>query len=113
MTSGIHHISAIASDAQKTIDFYSGVLGLRLVKQTVNQDDPGIYHLFFGDKEGFPGMDLTFFIFLPSQQGTIGSGMVSKISFAVPIGSLEFWKKRLLNIMYITNRKLTDFPEID
>ena len=96
MTTGIHHISAIASDAQKTIDFYSGVLGLRLVKQTVNQDDPGVYHLFFGDKEGLPGMDLTFFVFLPTHQGKVNTGMVSKISFAVPNTSLGFWEKRFI-----------------
>lgn len=95
MTTGIHHISAIASDAQKTIDFYSGILGLRLVKQTVNQDDPGTYHLFFGDTEGSPGMDLTFFIFLPSHRGSIGNGQVSKVSLAIPEAALPFWKQRL------------------
>lgn len=95
MTTGIHHISAIASDAQKTIDFYSGVLGLRLVKQTVNQDDPGTYHLFFGDSDGSPGMDLTFFIFLPARKGTIGNGQVSTVSLAIPAPALSFWTDRL------------------
>lgn len=94
MTSGIHHITAIASNAQKTCDFYTRVLGLRLVKKTVNQDDTGTYHLFFGDTAGHPGMDLTFFIFLPSMQGRRGSGLVTKISLAVPASSLPFWKKR-------------------
>ena len=94
MTKGIHHITAIASKAQDTVDFYTHVLGLRLVKKTVNQDDPGTYHLFFGDKLGEPGMDLTFFIFLPAVQGTRGNGLVTKISFAVPQTSLQYWQKR-------------------
>ncbi|MFA9288465.1 MAG: ring-cleaving dioxygenase [Weeksellaceae bacterium] len=94
MTHGIHHITAIASDAQANFDFYTKTLGLRLVKKTVNQDDTKTYHLFFGDKLGHAGMDLTFFIFLPSQQGKRGNGLVTKISLAVPADSLEFWKKR-------------------
>ncbi len=94
MTKGIHHITAIASNAQKTVDFYTKILGLRLVKKSVNQDDTQTYHLFFGDRLGDPGMDLTFFIFLPAMQGVQGSGMVSKISLAAPEDSLEFWQKR-------------------
>ena len=93
-TAGIHHITAIASNAKKTFDFYSRVLGLRLVKKTVNQDDTQTYHLFFGDKTGHPGMDLTFFIFLPSMQGRRGNGLVTNISLAVPESSLPFWLKR-------------------
>lgn len=106
-TNGIHHITAIASDAQKTIDFYCGILGLRLVKQTVNQDDPGTYHLFFGDTDGSPGMDLTFFIFLPSHKGRVGNGQVSKVSFAIPNGALSFWRQRLTQrgISYTTPPK--------
>jgi glyoxalase family protein len=94
MISGIHHITAIASDAKKTVAFYTQILGLRLVKKTVNQDDVGTYHLFFGDKLGHPGMDLTFFIFLPSVPGRRGNGLVTTISFAVPEASLDFWKQR-------------------
>lgn len=95
MTLGIHHITAIASNAVENVRFYTKVLGLRLVKKTVNQDDTGTYHLFFGDSEGHPGMDLTFFIFLPSDQGHRGAGLVTTISLAVPEGSLSYWQQRL------------------
>jgi glyoxalase family protein len=94
MTKGIHHITAISSDPQKTYDFYSKILGLRLVKKTVNQDDTETYHLFFGDKLGHPGMDLTFFTFKPVRVGLRGNGFVTKISFAVPKLSLSFWQDR-------------------
>ncbi|CAN5166372.1 ring-cleaving dioxygenase [soil metagenome] len=96
MTKGIHHITAIASDGQKNHYFYSHILGLRLVKKTVNQDDIGTYHLFFGDREGHPGMDLTFFIFKPSMQGKRGNGLVTTISLAVPEDSLTFWQERFV-----------------
>jgi len=94
-TLGIHHLTAIASDPQITIDFYTRILGLRLVKKTVNQDDVQTYHLFFGDRTGEPGMDLTFFTFQPSFPGRRGSGQVTTISLAVPGGSLPFWEERL------------------
>ncbi|MDQ3103015.1 MAG: VOC family protein, partial [Actinomycetota bacterium] len=73
---GIHHITAITADAQDNIDFYAGVLGLRLVKKTVNQDDPSVYHLFFADEDGSAGSDLTFFEFPGSPRGLAGDGMV-------------------------------------
>ena len=95
MTQGIHHITAIASDAKTCVDFYTKTLGLRLVKKSVNQDDVSTYHLFFGDKLGHPGMDLTFFIFLPPMAGIQGNGLVTTISFEVPADSFPFWKKRL------------------
>lgn len=95
MVFGIHHITAIASDPKKTVAFYSDILGLRLVKKTVNQDDVEAYHLFFGDKTGEPGMDLTFFFFRPNSQGESGLGQVSEIQFAVPLKSLDFWQERL------------------
>jgi glyoxalase family protein len=94
MTKGIHHITAISSDPQKTYDFYSKILGLRLVKKSVNQDDTETYHLFFGDRYGHPGMDLTFFTFQPVRQGQRGNGFVTKIAMSVPKGSLAFWKDR-------------------
>lgn len=94
MTKGIHHITAIASKAVENLQFYTTVLGLRLVKKTVNQDDVETYHLFFGDRMGEPGMDLTFFIFLPPMQGARGNGLVTNISLAVPKSSLSFWQKR-------------------
>lgn len=95
MTTGIHHITAIASDAIECLRFYSEILGLRLVKKTVNQDDVSTYHLFFGDTLGHPGMDLTFFIFQPYLQGKPGTGQVTTISLAVLESSLSFWQKRL------------------
>jgi len=91
---GIHHITAISSDAQSTYDFYSKVLGLRLVKKSVNQDDVLTYHLFFGNKYGSPGIDITFFPFKGIPKGKRGAGQVTTISFTVPPGSLEFWEKR-------------------
>lgn len=97
MTKGIHHITAIASDTRETLKFYTQILGLRLVKKTVNQDDVATYHLFFGDNEGHPGMDLTFFIFLPSFRGRRGNGLVTIISLAVPESSLDFWQERFSN----------------
>ncbi len=93
-TLGIHHITAIGSDPQRLVDFYTQILGLRLVKKTVNQDDVSAYHLFFGDREGGPGMDLTFFTFLPASPGSRGNGLVTNISLAVPTGALPFWKER-------------------
>ncbi len=92
---GIHHITAIASDPQKIVDFYTNVLGLRLVKKTVNQDDTSTYHLFFGDTTGEPGMDLTFFTFSPTTPGKRGVGQVTLISLAVSDASLEWWVDRL------------------
>lgn len=92
--SGIHHITAISSDPQQTYDFYAKILGLRLVKKTVNQDDVQTYHLFFGDEAGEPGMDLTFFTFQPAMQGLRGLGQVTLISLVVPQTSLTFWKHR-------------------
>jgi glyoxalase family protein len=92
---GIHHITAIAGDPQQNVDFYTGVLGLRLVKVTVNFDDPEAYHLYYGDGHGRPGTILTFFCWPGARRGSQGTGMVTAASFAVPIGSLTFWKERL------------------
>lgn len=94
-TSGIHHITAIVGHPQENIDFYAGVLGLRLVKQTVNFDDPGTYHLYFGDKGGKPGTIITFFPWADAYQGKIGNGQVGVTAYAVPKGALSFWEKRL------------------
>lgn len=94
-TSGIHHITAIVNDAQRNIDFYAGVLGLRLVKKTVNFDRPEVYHLYFGNETGAPGTILTFFPWPNLLKGRIGTGQAGKISFMIPVGSLEFWENRL------------------
>ncbi|MEO8288493.1 MAG: ring-cleaving dioxygenase [Chloroflexota bacterium] len=92
---GIHHITAIAGDAQENLDFYSGVLGMRLVKKSVNQDDPGTYHLFYADAEGHPGTDLTFFPWAHMPRGRKGAGLSVEVALAVPTGSLEYWSERL------------------
>ncbi|WP_347320911.1 ring-cleaving dioxygenase [Rossellomorea sp. RS05] len=94
-TAGIHHITAIVGHPQENIDFYAGVLGLRLVKQTVNFDDPGTYHLYFGDEGGSPGTIITFFPWAGARQGVIGDGQVGVTTYAVPAESLAFWKERL------------------
>lgn len=93
--SGIHHVTAITSDAQKNIDFYCGVLGLRLVKRTVNFDDPRSYHLYYGDELGRPGSILTFFAWPGAYRGRIGQPQVSSTAFSIPKGSMSFWKQRL------------------
>ena len=93
---GIHHISAITGDARGNVEFYSGVLGLRMVKRTVNQDEPAVYHLFYGDEDGSPGMDLTFFEYPGAAPGIAGAGMVHRIVWRVAsIEALEFWRERL------------------
>ena len=94
-TTGVHHITAIAKDARRNLDFYTRVLGLRLVKKTVNFDDPGTYHLYFGDRLGNPGTILTFFPWANARRGVEGAGQTTSTAFAVPQGSLGFWQDRL------------------
>jgi catechol 2,3-dioxygenase-like lactoylglutathione lyase family enzyme len=93
--SGIHHVTAIAADPQVNVDFYTQVLGLRLVKKTVNFDDPGTYHFYFGDGAGQPGTILTFFPWVNAYPGRTGSGMASDTAFSVPASSLDYWVERL------------------
>jgi glyoxalase family protein len=93
---GIHHITAITGDAVGNVEFYVGVLGLRMVKKTVNQDDPTVYHLFYGDEHGSPGMDLTFFEYPGAVRGKVGAGMVHRIVWRVSLQeTLLFWQERL------------------
>ena len=93
---GIHHITAITSDAQRNVDFYVGVMGLRLVKKSVNQDDPTVYHLFYADEHAQPGADLTFFEYPGAMQGRAGAGMVHRIVWRVAgEAALDFWAERL------------------
>ncbi|HET8592049.1 MAG TPA: VOC family protein [Solirubrobacterales bacterium] len=93
---GIHHITAITGDAQRNVDFYVGVLGLRLVKKTVNQDDPTVYHLFYADEKGDPGSDLTFFEYPGAPRGRAGEGMIRGIRWRVGgEQALDFWAERL------------------
>lgn len=92
---GLHHITCISGPAQENLDFYAGVLGMRLVKKSVNQDDPGTYHLFYADAEGHPGSDLTFFPWAQMAPSRDGYGLGTEVSLAVPPGSLVFWSGRL------------------
>ena len=93
---GIHHITAITGDAQRNVDFYAGTMGLRMVKKTVNQDAPSVYHLFYADEKGTPGADLTFFEFRGAPQGRAGAGMVHRIVWRVASDeALGFWAQRL------------------
>ncbi len=92
---GLHHITAIAGPAQENLDFYMGVLGMRLVKKSVNQDDPGTYHLFYADAEGRPGTDLTFFPWAHLAPPRLGHGLAVEVGLEVPFGSLDYWGGRL------------------
>ncbi len=92
---GIHHVTCIAGDPQENHDFYVGVLGMRLVKKSVNQDVPDTYHLFYADGVGTPGTDLTFFPWPDMDPVQAGVGLAMEVVFAVPMGSLEFWEQRL------------------
>jgi len=92
---GLHHVTAIAGDPQRNLDFYTTVLGLRFVKKTVNFDDPGTYHFYFGDDAGSPGTILTFFPWAGATPGVTGTGEVTHTAFSVPPGSLSYWEKRL------------------
>ncbi len=92
---GLHHVTAIAGNPQTNIDFYTGILGLRLVKLTVNFDDPNTYHLYYGDKVGHPGSVLTFFPWPNAPRGVRGTGQVTVTSFSIPDGSMDYWKVRL------------------
>ena len=93
---GIHHITAITGDAQRNVDFYVGVMGLRLVKKSVNQDDPTVYHLFYGDEHAEPGLDLTFFEYPGAAPGRAGQGMVHRVVWRVgSTDALDFWSQRL------------------
>lgn len=91
---GIHHITAIASDPQRNVDFYTQILGLRFAKRSVNFDDPSTYHFYFGDRTGRPGTAITFFAWPGARRGTRGTGQVIATSFAIPASSIEYWKSR-------------------
>jgi glyoxalase family protein len=108
---GIHHVTAIASDPQRNLDFYTEVLGLRLVKRTVNFDDPGTYHFYFGDETGSPGTILTFFPWPGAARGSNGVGQVTVTSFSIPEQSLSYWEKRLLATQTPVERSGRRFDE--
>src|SRR6266702_7106389 len=92
---GLHHVTAIASDPQRTLDFYVGLLGLRFVKRTVNFDDPGTYHFYFGDNRGTPGTILTFFPWPGARRGIRGTGQIEATAFAISPASTRYWLERL------------------
>jgi catechol 2,3-dioxygenase-like lactoylglutathione lyase family enzyme len=93
---GIHHVTAICGDPQANVDFYTGLLGLRLIKQTVNYEDPTTWHLYYGDAAGSPGTVLTFFAWPDAPAGQVGIGQFGSIALAVPAGAFGFWIERLL-----------------
>lgn len=94
-TAGIHHITSFVTDPQRNVDFYAGILGLRMVKQTINFDAPDVYHLYFGNEGGSPGTIVTFFPQPGARRGVVGSGQLGITVFAVPPGALPFWAERL------------------
>ncbi len=108
---GIHHVTAIASDPQRTVDFYTSVLGLRLVKLTVNFDDPTTYHLYFGDELGRPGTILTFFPWSEAPKGHRGTGQVITTSFLISEKSIDFWQTRLKKNQVTFNGPFKRFDE--
>jgi len=108
---GLHHVTAIASDPQRNLDFYTEVLGLRFVKRTVNFDDPGTYHFYFGDDAGAPGTILTFFPWPHASRGHAGAGEVAKTAFSVPLSSIDYWEHRLLNFSVSVERTGKRFDE--
>jgi glyoxalase family protein len=102
---GIHHITAITADAQANVDFYAGVLGLRLAKKSVNQDYTSVYHLFYADETGDPGSDITFFEYPDLPKGRAGAGMIHRIVWRVASSdALDFWQQRLTNAGYEAHR---------
>jgi glyoxalase family protein len=109
-TAGIHHITAFVKNAQENVDFYAGVLGLRLVKKTINFDAPEVYHLYFGNEVGSPGTAITFFPWSAGRQGRIGGGQVGVITFVVPPNSFDFWEGRLdqLKISYTITQRFSE-----
>lgn len=110
-TAGIHHITAFAGDPQTNVDFYAGILGLRLVKRTINFDAPDVYHLYFGNEHGSPGTVMTFFPSAGTPRGRIGGGQVGRTTFAVPTGALSYWEERL-DKFHIANSKTNRFNEV-
>ena len=111
LITGIHHITAIAGNPQANIDFYTGILGLRLVKKTINFDAPGVYHFYFGDELGRPGTVFTTFPFTGARKGAKGAGEVTYTAFSVAAGSLEYWIERLKKYGIPVSDVLTRFGD--
>jgi glyoxalase family protein len=111
LITGIHHITALASNPQKNVDFYTGVLGLRLVKKTINFDAPDVYHFYFGDEVGSPGTILTFFPFEGAKRGQKGVGETTFTAFSIPKASVSFWQERLKKFGFTISTPFTRFGE--
>src|SRR3990172_268087 len=108
---GIHHVTAIAGDAQENLDFYVELLGMRLVKKSVNQDAPDTYHLFYADEAGTPGTDLTFFPWPDMAPAKLGAGFTVEVPFAIQAGSLAYWQTRFEKAGVATGEIETRFGE--
>lgn len=111
LITGIHHITALASNPQKNVDFYTGVLGLRLVKKTINFDSPDVYHFYFGDEVGAPGTILTFFPFEGATRGQKGVGETTYTAFSIPKTSLSFWQDRLKKLNVTASTPISRFGD--
>jgi glyoxalase family protein len=107
---GLHHVTAIASDPQRNLDFYVGLLGLRFVKRTINFDDPGSYHFYFGDNRGTPGTILTFFPWPGARRGVRGTGQIEATAFAISPNSIGYWLERFKQ-QHVTAEKISRFGE--
>lgn len=110
-TAGLHHITAVTKDPQTNIDFYQQVLGQRLVKTTINFDDPGAYHLYYGDYNGAPGTAMTFFGWLRSVQGKAGTGETQSVAYTIPQHSVGYWNSRLKQFGFSPERTETRFGQ--
>ncbi len=108
---GLHHITAMASDPRANFDFYTRILGLRFIKKSVNQDDPGTYHLYYGDYAGSPGTALTFFPWPGLRRGRPGTGQAYATAFSIPAASLSFWQERLAKLSITTEPVATRFGD--
>ncbi len=108
---GIHHVTVVAGDAQQNLDFYTGVMGMRLVKKSINQDAPGTYHLFYADAAGTPGTDLTFFPWPDLPRARRGAGQIAQVLLAIPTGSMDYWQARLDEKGVATGAAETRFGE--
>ena len=111
LITGIHHITALASNPQRNVDFYMGVLGLRLVKKTINFDSPDVYHFYFGDEVGTPGTILTFFPFEGARKGQKGVGETTFTAFSIPKRSISFWQERLKRLDITVSTPITRFGD--
>lgn len=111
LVTGIHHVTALASDPQRNLDFYGGILGLRLVKKTINFDAPEVYHLYYGDERGNPGTILTFFPYVGISPGRVGKGQLTVTSFSISTNSLDYWIKRLAKYNILHEDPQTRFDD--